>query len=78
MDGVVQADPYRYYNVYTVISYIGDPNLKYDAEGKTVRTWRSQVWEKAIDIQNKALSGQMEIPTLEELIAMLSKIEWPD
>jgi hypothetical protein len=40
--------------------------------------WRSQVWEKAIDIQNKALSGQMEIPTLEELIAMLSKIEWPD
>ncbi|MCL2760771.1 MAG: hypothetical protein FWD70_03885 [Desulfuromonadales bacterium] len=78
MDKVVQADPYRYDNVYTAISYIGDPDPKYNTEGKAVQAWRSQVWKKAIDIQNQVLSSEIDIPTLDEFIAMLPGIKWPD
>ena len=43
--------------------------------GEAFRAWRSSVWNKGYEILNKVLSGAMEIPSYEELVEMLPKLE---
>ena len=43
--------------------------------GEAFRTWRSAVWNKGYEILDAVLSGTMDIPSYEELVAMLPKLE---
>lgn len=43
--------------------------------GRAFRQWRSAVWNKGYEILALVKAGDMEIPSNEELIAMLPKLE---
>lgn len=43
--------------------------------GEAFRTWRSAVWNKGYEILDMVLSGAMKIPSYEELVEMLPKLE---
>lgn len=75
LDNVVAQKSYK--NVETATTWEGDSVPQWDAEGATVKAWRSNVWQVAIAIQQAVLSGQRPIPTPEELIAELPTIVWP-
>ena len=74
MDKTVQTRGYD--NVFTCISYLNDPNETYAKEAAAVFVWRSGVWEKGHEILNKVLSGEMDIPSVEKVIAVLPELEW--
>lgn len=43
--------------------------------GEAFRSWRSAVWDKGYQILDAVLAGTMDIPTYEELVDMLPKLE---
>ena len=59
----------------SVCTYIDTGISKFDSEGKAFRIWRSQVWNKAYEILALVKNGDMEIPSEEELLEMLPKLE---
>lgn len=60
-----------YDNIYTAITYIGDPNVEYNTEGIMFRNWRSAVWVYVNSEQQKLKDATRTIPTDAELIAEL-------
>lgn len=67
-----------YDNVYTCLSYKGDPDPIFSAEADAVLAWRSQVWRTAQSILNQWATGQIEQPTISQVIAQLPELVWPD
>lgn len=59
----------------SVCTYIDTGIKKFDDEGKAFRKWRSAVWNKGYEILDQVKTGEMEIPSEEELIEMLPKLE---
>ena len=59
----------------SVCTYINSGVDKFDREGEAFRVWRSAVWNKGYEILDQVKSGKMEIPSKEELIEMLPKLE---
>ena len=62
LDETVQQKGYD--NVYTCLSYKGDPDPIFSAEADAVLTWRSRVWRTAQGILNQWQQGQIEQPTI--------------
>lgn len=65
-----------YDDIFTAISYENSEDEIFKAEGKACRVWRDKVWRACYNILDEVLAGAREIPTLEELIAELPKIDW--
>ena len=59
----------------SVCTYIETGNQKFDSEGRAFRSWRSAVWQKGYEILALVKAGEMEIPSQEELLEMLPKLE---
>lgn len=59
----------------SVCSYMDTGIQKFDDEGKAFRKWRSVVWDTGFKILESVKSDKMEIPSKEELIEMLPKLE---
>ena len=74
LDETVQQKGYD--NVYTCISYKGDPDPVFAAEADAVLSWRSRVWRTAQGILNQWQTGQIEQPTISQVIAQLPILEW--
>lgn len=74
MDKAVQARNYD--NIHTACTYANSTDEIFKAEGKACIMWRDDVWRACYNILNEVLSGTREIPTAEELIAELPKLEW--
>lgn len=74
MDKTVQARNYD--NIHTACTYVNSTDETFKAEGTACLAWRDEVWRSCYNILNDVLSGQREIPTEEELIAELPKLEW--
>lgn len=75
MDRTVQTRNYD--SIHTACTYANSTDPKFSAEGKACVVWRDGVWRTCYDIQNAILSGaRTNIPTAEELIAELPKLEW--
>lgn len=54
----------------------GDTGVqKFDDEGRAFKKWRSAVWKKALEILSLVKSGEIGIPSEEDLIEMLPKLE---
>ena len=59
----------------SVCSY-GDTGVqKFDDEARAFKVWRSAVWAKGYEILALVKAGEMAIPTEEELVEMLPKLE---
>ena len=74
LDETVQQKGYD--NVYTCLSYKGDPDPIFSAEADAVLAWRSQVWRTAQGILNQWQTGQIEQPTISQVIAQLPILSW--
>ena len=69
-----KAQELNYDNCLSVCSYIDTGFARFDDESRAFRKWRSAVWSKGYEILNLVKSGEMQIPSEEELIAMLPKL----
>ncbi|MBR6511127.1 MAG: hypothetical protein IKT51_02665 [Phascolarctobacterium sp.] len=67
----------HYDSIDTCIArYTDSPNPKYAQEAKAVKDWNTLVWDKCWGILAEVKAGTRPIPTLEEVIAELPKLEW--
>lgn len=71
-----KAQEKGYDGILSACSYINSKNSRFDTEGEKARVWRSEVWEFCYAYLDDVLAGNRPIPTLEELIEELPKIEW--
>ena len=74
MDTTVQTRGYD--NILSACSYVNTGIERFDIEGSACRDWRSTVWDKCYAILAEVKAGTREIPTEEELISELPKLEW--
>jgi hypothetical protein len=61
-----QAQSMGYDNIFTAISYIGDPFPRFNDEAVALRAYRSRVWQHSNDLMAQVLAGKIAQPTLEE------------
>lgn len=67
----------KYDSILSACSYADDDTDKvFQAEGIACRKWRSLVYRKCYNILAEVEAGNRNIPTEEELIAELPKLEW--
>lgn len=74
MDVTVQARGYD--GIATACTYASSTDATFAAEGAACVAWRDKVWRHCYDALAEVLAGQRDIPTAEELIAELPKLEW--
>lgn len=59
----------------SVCSYVDTGVSKFDDEGRAFRAWRSAVWALGYEILAEVKAGKREIPSVEELLALLPKLD---
>jgi hypothetical protein len=69
-----KAKEYNYSNVYTMISYRGDPNPKFNQEAESMFLWRSQVWTTANTILQGYITSIGENPLDPESLPSIQSI----
>ena len=74
MDTTVQARNYD--NINSACTYANSTDHIFAAEGVACVKWRDAVWRKCYDILGEVKAGTSAIPTAEEVIAKLPKLEW--
>jgi hypothetical protein len=75
LDTAAQARGYD--SIHTAVSYAGDLNPAWDAEGQAAKAWRSAVWVACYAVMAEVAAGTRTIPSEAELIAALPAIVWP-
>lgn len=65
-----------YDGILSACSYASSTNPKFAAEGQACVEWRDAVWSKCYEILGDVVAEKREIPTVEELIDMLPKMQW--
>ncbi|KSV64046.1 hypothetical protein N185_35350 [Sinorhizobium sp. GW3] len=68
----------QYDGIQTAITYRGDPNPQYHAEGEALFAWRSAVWTYSTAELAKVLGGERARPNLEDFIGELPEFVWPE
>lgn len=69
------AAEHGYDSVATAASYADEPAVsKFQREGRAFREWRSLVWAYCYDQLAKFKAGEIEKPTVEQLIAGLPEL----
>jgi hypothetical protein len=77
MTGVVQAHidapakAWGYDNAGSAVTYVGDPNAQFDAEGKAMRAFRSACWVAAGAMRKAVEAGTRAAPSEAEVLAAL-------
>jgi hypothetical protein len=67
-----------YDNTYTCLSYRDSTNEVWKREANAFNVWRDSVWTKCHEILNAVMSGQIEQPSVNEVIAQMPEIDWGD
>jgi hypothetical protein len=65
-----------YDNTYTCMSYLNSTNEVWKREANAFNVWRDSVWTKCHEILNAVMSGQIEQPSVDEVISQMPIIEW--
>lgn len=65
-----------YDNCYTCLSYLSSTNEKWYNESHIYNRWRDNVWTTCHKILNDFMAGEIEQPSIEDLISMLPLIDW--
>lgn len=68
----------NYDNIMSVATYATSTVPKFAAEGQYAVEARDATWAKGYEILDAVLSGQRPVPTIEEVIAELPPLEWPE
>lgn len=68
----------NYSSAAAAVSYVGDPNARWDAEGRAVRAWRSAVWTTCFAILDDVLAGKRDPLTPKQVILELPPLVWPE
>ena len=76
LDQTAQSRDYD--NTYTCLSYLSSTDEIWRRESNAFNAWRDQVWRKCHEILNAVMAGEIEPPTVAELIAQLPVIDWND
>tara|TARA_R110002153_G_scaffold191269_2_gene344228 strand:+ start:4189 stop:4596 length:408 start_codon:yes stop_codon:yes gene_type:complete len=59
-------------NIFTGVTYADEPAVpSFQAHGIALRAWRSLVWAKSYEIMAKVQAGELPMPSIPELLAML-------
>lgn len=74
LDKTVQERGYD--NIAKCVTYEGDIDPIFNAEGTAAKQWRSKVYRHLYNVLAQVEAGEREIPTAQELIEELPKIEW--
>lgn len=74
MDTKVQECGYD--GILSACSYVNTGIERFDNEGAACRAWRSAVWDKCYAMLAEVQVGTRAVPTVEELISELPKLEW--
>ncbi|WP_370832558.1 hypothetical protein [Phascolarctobacterium faecium] len=74
MDETVKTRNYD--NIHTACTYSTSTDSIFAAEGVACVRWRDAVWRKCYELLSEVNAGTRTIPTAEELIAELPKLEW--
>lgn len=70
IDSVARSQGYD--NIYTACTYAEEPCVPaFQAQGKALREWRSLTWARCHEVFGEVGAGTRDIPTDEELIALL-------
>jgi hypothetical protein len=70
-----EAQKLGYDNCNSVCTYVDTGVAKFDAEGVAFRKWRSAVWAMGYELLAEVQAGTRPIPTEEELVELLPKLE---
>ena len=76
LDAIARTRGYN--NTYMCLSYLNSTNEIWKRESNAFNVWRDSVWRKAYEILNTFKTGEIEKPTIDEVIAQLPKIDWND
>ena len=68
----------NYDGILSVCSYATSKNPKFSLEGQYTVEARDAVWDFGYNLVNEVLSGNRPVPTVEELLHILPKLEWPE
>lgn len=59
-------------DIKTAVTYADEPAVpRFQAQGRAFRAWRSLVWDFCYSLQDKVAAGQVDEPTLDQLLPML-------
>lgn len=74
LDATAQSRGYD--NIYTCLSYLNSTDEVWRTEANIFNAWRDAVWRRCHQILNAFMAGEIEQPTVEEVIALLPEIDW--
>lgn len=72
-----KAKERRYDSILSACTYATSTQPKFQAEGQACVVWRDAVWACCYDLMDQVHTGQIPQPTVDELVAMLPAMEWP-
>ena len=64
-----------YGGILSAVSYVGDADPVFNAEGIALKAWRSDVWN-ACHVKLAEVNAGGAVPTIPELIAILPAVVW--
>ncbi|KQZ34304.1 hypothetical protein [Massilia sp. Root1485] len=73
-----KAQERRYDNILSACTYATSTQAKFQAEGQACVAWRDAVWSRCYELMADVDSGTIAQPTIDELLAMLPGMEWPE
>ena len=68
----------NYDGILSAASYANSAVPKFRAEGQYAAEMRDAVWAKGYEIMDAVLAGARPMPDLEEVLAELPALEWPE
>ena len=68
----------NYDNIFTAATYATSKNPQFAAEGQYAVEARDETWARCYQILNEVMTGQRPEPTLEEIMAELPALAWPE
>lgn len=76
LDGFARTRNYD--NIMSAATYATSTVPKFAAEGQYAVEARDATWAKGYEILDAVISGQRPMPTIEEVIAELPALAWPE
>lgn len=68
----------QYDSMISATTYATSSNPKYGPEGQACVVWRDAVWDKCYEVLAAVDAGTRQPPTIDELIAELPALVWPN
>lgn len=65
-----------YSSIDSLPKYLVSTNAEFKADAEDALAWVTAVWDKAHELQDKFVAGELEIMTSEQIIEQLPVLEW--